>query len=175
MTQICSVEGCTEPAWQRGWCSKHYFRWYRYGSMNMPASRIPNPGPCAVDGCTRPGPYARGWCEYHYGTWRRRGDPCGRVKFERDCTIPGCDRVARAKGLCIAHYERMRKGLQGEALAAPFSPRPSHNHRNPCNVDGCAQRVYALGVCNKHYGQARRENRTASSAGRADSAWWRGR
>ena len=56
MTAVCSVDGCTDPVRHRGWCCKHYFRWYRHGSLDMPASRGANPGPCSVAGCVRPGP-----------------------------------------------------------------------------------------------------------------------
>lgn len=27
----CSVEDCDRQAWARGWCSKHYSRWYKHG------------------------------------------------------------------------------------------------------------------------------------------------
>lgn len=33
MTQ-CTVEGCDKKAIGRGWCSKHYERWRKYGSPN---------------------------------------------------------------------------------------------------------------------------------------------
>jgi hypothetical protein len=60
VTQTCSVADCTDRVYARGWCVKHYHRWYKHGSLEMPASRIPNPGPCAIPDCTRPGPFARG-------------------------------------------------------------------------------------------------------------------
>lgn len=28
---ICSIEGCGKPIRHRGWCAKHYKRWYRHG------------------------------------------------------------------------------------------------------------------------------------------------
>lgn len=27
----CSIDGCTEDEDRRGWCNKHYLRWYRHG------------------------------------------------------------------------------------------------------------------------------------------------
>jgi hypothetical protein len=27
--RACSVGGCSKPATRRGWCAKHYMRWYR--------------------------------------------------------------------------------------------------------------------------------------------------
>lgn len=32
MGKTCSVESCAKPAAARGWCSKHYTRWRRYGA-----------------------------------------------------------------------------------------------------------------------------------------------
>lgn len=31
MKQICSIEGCDKPIVGRGWCRKHYMRWYING------------------------------------------------------------------------------------------------------------------------------------------------
>lgn len=31
ITRICSVDECTRKATKRGWCQKHYDRWYRNG------------------------------------------------------------------------------------------------------------------------------------------------
>lgn len=28
---VCTVPGCTTPAKKRGWCSKHYQRWWKHG------------------------------------------------------------------------------------------------------------------------------------------------
>jgi hypothetical protein len=58
VTHVCSVTDCTNPVHARGWYVTHYHRWYRHGSLAIPASRMPNPGPCAVDGCTRSGPFS---------------------------------------------------------------------------------------------------------------------
>jgi len=32
---ICKVEDCTRKAVSRGWCSKHYQRWYRNGTVEL--------------------------------------------------------------------------------------------------------------------------------------------
>lgn len=31
MKRICTIEGCGKRVSRRGWCQKHYQRWYRYG------------------------------------------------------------------------------------------------------------------------------------------------
>lgn len=38
---VCSIEGCTKPVDRRGWCTHHYFQWYRYGD---PTAAIPHSG-----------------------------------------------------------------------------------------------------------------------------------
>ena len=35
---VCAVEGCGKPVDRRGWCTSHYFHWYRYGD---PTTVIP--------------------------------------------------------------------------------------------------------------------------------------
>ena len=29
--RICKIDGCDNRSYQRGWCAKHYTRWYRHG------------------------------------------------------------------------------------------------------------------------------------------------
>jgi hypothetical protein len=56
-------------------------------------------------------------------TARRRGRPPrevsggGAVPMDRRCTAEGCDREARSKGLCSAHYQAERRRLL--AMAKP--------------------------------------------------------
>lgn len=40
--RTCSVEDCEGKPVARGWCSKHYHRWYRTGGTDLPARfRVP--------------------------------------------------------------------------------------------------------------------------------------
>lgn len=32
--RVCSIDGCSDPYVARGWCSKHYSRWYKWGSTH---------------------------------------------------------------------------------------------------------------------------------------------
>jgi hypothetical protein len=66
-TQVCSIEGCTEPFRARDLCAKHY--------MEARAAALAGK-PCVIAGCSRPRCSAtRGWCEAHYQHWREYGDP----------------------------------------------------------------------------------------------------
>jgi len=73
----CSVEGCGKPKWARGWCSTHYRRWQRYGTLDL----IEYPTVCAVEGCSRPWK-SKDWCLMHYTRWLRHGDPATRLYTE---------------------------------------------------------------------------------------------
>jgi hypothetical protein len=32
--RTCAVDGCEKPGNERGWCHKHYYRWYRTGTTD---------------------------------------------------------------------------------------------------------------------------------------------
>lgn len=57
----CSIEGCSQPVYARGWCSAHY-------------QKLHSDDRCRVDGC---GVMARaqGYCTLHYQRWKKYGDP----------------------------------------------------------------------------------------------------
>lgn len=70
----CQIEGCTNPIDKRGWCSKHYGRWYRTGDP-LKVTRSP-PAPGAI--CSEPdcgaAVRAQGLCGRHYQR-QRNGYP----------------------------------------------------------------------------------------------------
>lgn len=71
----------------------------------------------------------------------------------RDCAVEGCSRTAHTRGLCAAHYARLR--IEGDVLAhkpirrriAPVSPE--------CTAKGCSRKPDARGLCKKHYSRWR--------------------
>lgn len=66
------------------------------------------------------------------------------------CSIPGCNKKAKCKGLCSAHYEQRRpnKGVK-------VGPKPQ-----VCTVDGCSLKVLAKGLCSIHYDRKRNHGGT---------------
>lgn len=96
--KVCSIEGCGLPVLARGWCSTHYARWRRLGTVELPPSPT-----CVIVGCGLRR-HGRGWCITHYSRWRAHGDPTGgarrydfpesllrRLRFMPPTTMPtGC-------------------------------------------------------------------------------------
>lgn len=68
----------------------------------------------------------------------------------RVCSIDGCGKQVRAKGVCSGHYERMRRtGDYGPAILR-------HDNSGTCSVPGCIVRCESMGMCCAHYGRWRR-------------------
>ncbi|SNS11453.1 hypothetical protein SAMN05443665_100155 [Actinomadura meyerae] len=44
--RLCSVPGCGRPRHARGWCGRHYRRWWR--RLPRPLSPVPVPSPAQV-------------------------------------------------------------------------------------------------------------------------------
>lgn len=72
----CSVEDCLDPVYHRGYCPKHYGRWYRHGDPLAGRAFRSKSGPstCSVEDCTDPVD-ARSYCQRHYQRFLRTGDP----------------------------------------------------------------------------------------------------
>lgn len=58
------------------------------------------------------------------------------------CSVGGCDRPTRARGLCATHYRAARRHGLGlvERAALP-----------PCKVEGCGKASLTRGYCKSHY------------------------
>jgi hypothetical protein len=78
----------------------------------------------------------------HYKRWLRTGNP---VRGERPptCAVPACERQAKSRGWCHAHYQRWRRdGHPGETPV---------RRRGPCSVARCDRDQYARELCSTHY------------------------
>lgn len=113
---------------------------------------------------------------------------------ERTCSIDGCSRAVRARGLCNTHYSQWHDAKR-EAEAQPcrvdacqksartrglcnahylrwrrhgdpeYTPEPLETRT--CSIDGCERKHFGLGFCNMHHRQARlaAETRLCSVSG----------
>lgn len=110
--RTCSIKGCEENVKARGWCTKHWKRWYTHGDPQFTAS----PRQCVVNDCERPH-YGRGLCSLHHQRWRKTGDPLGtrvprarRRRPRTPCGVEGCGRPrASRQGWCPMHYKRWQR------------------------------------------------------------------
>lgn len=115
---------------------------------------------CKVDGCVNP-QRAKNLCSTHYSRMRR-GTPIDRpvqsfsfevrrtpAKYERKetCTVEGCVNFQRAKGLCMAHYSRVKR--HGDVQA--HIPLSGSAKIVPCSVDFCSLPSLVRGLCEAHY------------------------
>jgi len=148
----CSIEGCDGEVIARGWCQKHYGRWYAHGDpltvakLGRKPSKPAEPAPCSIDGCTKP-TKTRGWCNTHYSRWLRKGDPLAVVNiYGRNgtketpvpCSKEECPYPAATAGLCNRHYREFLYSRRGE-----------------CGVEGCTAPWHTGGLCAKHYHRQR--------------------
>ena len=73
--RTCSIDTCEDPVVGRGWCSRHYQAWRKYGDPLAGGHKTGRRrGVCSIKDCdeVRAG---LGWCQAHYTMWRRHGDP----------------------------------------------------------------------------------------------------
>ncbi len=55
--RTCAIDSCDAPVQARGWCNRHYLRWWRNG---QPDTRLhhwnPQPDTCTIPDCDKPLP-----------------------------------------------------------------------------------------------------------------------
>lgn len=82
------------------------------------------------------------------------------------CTVPGCERALRARGMCATHYARWQK-----YGTTDLPPRPIRGET--CSVKGCARKATyghsGQELCNGHYHRLWR----SGSVGAAELKRWR--
>jgi hypothetical protein len=119
--RTCSVDGCAQPHKARGYCSKHYQRFTKFGDP-LKVGYTQSPPQCIVDGCAGV-VLARGWCRRHYYRWSTHGDPLAGRAFARPhperCTVDGCEKPHFCQDFCSGHYARWKK--HGDPNYVPFS------------------------------------------------------
>jgi hypothetical protein len=68
---------------------------------------------------------------------------------QRTCSVDGCEKQARARGWCAAHWKRWR--TYGDPLMTKYGqPKP------PCSIGGCSNPAYGKGWCSLHWQRWRR-------------------
>lgn len=142
----CSVSECsTTGRLKVGLCGKHYQRWAKYGSTDLPPREYRS---CVGPECTRRAGTS-GLCRSHYKQWHL-GKPLTPLKTSTRalgrpaiCPVPGCGRPHKARGLCKTHSEHMEK--YGELRAVQ-----TRNPGQPCRLPGCTETAIARRMCSQH-------------------------
>jgi hypothetical protein len=93
-------------------------------------------------------------------TKTKKKAPVAKGAGKKTCTVQGCKRAYRAKGLCFFHYKKWRR--------AELEGRPSRY--DTCSKAECKKKVVAHGLCQEHFEawkKARKKNQAAAAAAAA--------
>lgn len=109
MSKLCSVDGCDSMHDAKGFCSKHYHRFRRYGDpLVEPATNQANRGKqCSVEGCDSKHS-SKGYCATHYARFKRTGDPLvirPRKTGRAVCGADLCEKQGNVFGYCQTHHK----------------------------------------------------------------------
>ena len=143
----CSVLGCGRVCYARGWCSRHYQRWWTYGDpIGRPESH--HPKPCSIPECNRRSK-AKGWCTLHYRRWKSTGDPMGlkqrpygltkvevvsyelrRATRDGDCWMPSCY-IQQPQGYSLVNFRGKKGSLHRLSLEVRLGRELKETVSNP--------------------------------------------
>jgi len=138
----CAVADCLNPAKTRGWCHKHYVRWWKHGDPLIVqlagwGNRPRQHQTCSVDDCaTRP--LARGWCRKHYKRWQATGDPTLTLPTGRP-ELGVCQRSHEPNWYVYEQGRRVNRTCRTCRNERRFSPEGIAEHR-----DRELQRLYGI-------------------------------
>ncbi len=72
-------------------------------------------------------------------TKAKRTAPAGKANGKKSCSVAGCKRGYRAKGLCFFHYKKWRAG------------ELPHARYKTCSNAECKKKVAEHGMCEEHF------------------------
>jgi hypothetical protein len=78
-------------------------------------------------------------------TKTKKKAPAAKAGGKKTCTVQGCKRAYRAKGLCFFHYKKWRRG---ELEKKPGLGAPRYD---TCGKEGCKKKVVGHGLCQEHF------------------------
>ena len=87
----------------------------------------------------------------------KKSAPAPKSGGKKSCTLEGCKRAYRAKGLCFFHYKKWRR--------AELESRPSRY--DTCGKEGCKKKVVGHGLCQEHFDAWKSSRKSAKLGGAA--------
>ena len=90
-------------------------------------------------------------------TTRKKKAPAPKGGGKKTCSVQGCKRAYRAKGLCFFHYGKWRR--------SELEARP--RRYVTCSKPDCKKKVVAHGLCQDHFDawkKSRKKNQAAAVA-----------
>lgn len=76
---------------------------------------------------------------------------------KKACSVQGCKRAYRAKGLCFHHYKKWRRG--------EIESRP--RRWVACSKPECKKKVFQHGLCQEHFDAWKKSRKKNQGAGEA--------
>ncbi len=116
---LCSFPDCNRKYFSHNYCSKHSWRFLKYGTPHLP-EKTKEIRLCSVLGCNKKYK-GKGYCVMHLYRFKRYGTTYlpKRIKKPKKiklCSVHECTRKLHAKGLCSMHRLRLKKyGEVGQA------------------------------------------------------------
>lgn len=74
----------------------------------------------------------------------------------KPCEQKGCNRNAATSGLCSAHYQRRRYGVDMSGPIRRHKVDGWNPEGQPCGVTGCERGASVRGLCKMHYARLRK-------------------
>ena len=93
-------------------------------------------------------------------TKAKKKAPAAKGAGKTTCSVQGCKRAYRAKGLCFFHYKKWRRG---EIEAKP-------TRYVTCSKPECKKKVVAHGLCQEHFDAWKKSRKKNQAAAAAESA-----
>ena len=134
----------------RGYCKKHYKRWYKHGSIDLPKKSDKK---CKFIDCNEP-LHAKEYCCNHYlkHVWRSE-------KKKNKCCVVDCNKSCNGTKYCSMHFSRIYRyeSLEGNGRkkGQNSKPPPYIKSYKKCLAPSCDRDSNSFkivkGLCTKHY------------------------
>jgi hypothetical protein len=145
------VEDCEIISYVKGYCSKHYERFKKYGDTTVvkKINRRPE-GPCSIDGCDKY-IHRKIYCQTHYGRLLRNGDPAIALASPRGEAKPRKDPkgyIHLPKHMIGNHPNANSSGgmlehvfVMSEHLGRPLLAHENVHHKNGIKDDNSVENL----------------------------------